>query len=135
MLMPKKMKYRKQQRGTISRVAKRGYNLDFGHFGLKAEQGGWVTARQLEAARRAATRYVRRGGEVWIRVFPDKPITQKPAETGMGGGKGALDHFVAVVQPGRILIEMDGISEEIAKEALRLAAFKFPIKTRFVKKD
>ncbi|MCX6806796.1 MAG: 50S ribosomal protein L16 [Candidatus Berkelbacteria bacterium] len=135
MLTPKKLKHRKEFRGTLSNIAQRGYTLNFGRFGLKVEAGGWITARQIEAARRAATRYVKRGGEIWIRVFPSKPVTQKPPETGMGGGKGALDHFVAVVDPGRILMEMDGVSEEVAKEALRLASFKFPFKTRFIKKD
>ena len=134
MLLPRKLKHRKQQKGVIPRLAQRGYNLDFGRYGLKAEEGGWLTARQIESARRAATRYVKKGGEIWIRVFPDKPVTVKPAETGMGGGKGSLDHFVAVVAPGRILFEMDGVSEEIAQEALRLAAFKLPFKSRFVKK-
>jgi len=132
---PKKLKHRKHQRGTLQKVANRGYTLSFGRFGIKSEQGGWLTARQIEAARRAATRYVKRGGEIWIRVFPQKPITAKPPETGMGGGKGTLDHFVAVLDPGRIIMEMDGVTEEVAKEALRLAMFKIPLKTRFVKKD
>jgi len=132
---PKKLKHRKHQRGTLQKVASRGYTLSFGRFGIKSEQGGWLTARQIEAARRAATRYVKRGGEIWIRVFPQKPITAKPPETGMGGGKGTLDHFVAVLDPGRIIMEMDGVTEEVAKEALRLAMFKIPLKTRFVKKD
>lgn len=135
MLMPRKLKHRKEQRGTLAKIAQRGYRLDFGRFGLKTEEGGWLTARQIEAARRAATRYVKRGGEIWIRVFPGKPVTSKPPETGMGGGKGALDHFVAVVDPGRIIMEMDGVSETVAKEALRLAAFKLPFKTKFVKKE
>ncbi len=135
MFTPKKLKHRKHQRGTLQKVASRGYTLSFGRFGIKSEQGGWLTARQIEAARRAATRYVKRGGEIWIRVFPQKPITAKPPETGMGGGKGTLDHFVAVLDPGRIIMEMDGVTEEVAKEALRLAMFKIPLKTRFVKKD
>ena len=135
MFTPKKLKHRKHQRGTLQKVANRGYTLSFGRFGIKSEQGGWLTARQIEAARRAATRYVKRGGEIWIRVFPQKPITAKPPETGMGGGKGTLDHFVAVLDPGRIIMEMDGVTEEVAKEALRLAMFKIPLKTRFVKKD
>lgn len=133
--MPKKLKHRKHQRGTIAKIAQRGYNLEFGRYGLKAEEGGWLSARQIEAARRAATRYVKRGGQIWIRIFPDKPVTARPAETGMGGGKGSLDHFVAVVDPGRILFEIDGITEDIAKEAMRLAAFKLPIKARFIKKE
>jgi|UniRef100_A0A7V3J9P6 large subunit ribosomal protein L16 len=135
MLMPKKLKHRKQQKGVIPNKTQRGYNLDFGRYGLKSEEGGWLTARQIEAARRAATRYAKKGGEIWIRIFPDKPVTAKPAETGMGGGKGSLDHFVAVVAPGRVILEIDGVSEEIAREALRLAAFKLPLKTRFIKKE
>jgi len=135
MLMPKKLKHRKQQKGRIPEIAQRGYNLDFGNFGIKAETGGWLTARQIEAARRAATRYVKKGGEIWIRVFPDKPVTAKPAETGMGGGKGSLDHFVAVVEPGRIIFEIGGVPEEVAREALRLAAFKLPIKTKIIKRE
>jgi len=134
MLTPKKLKHRKQFKGNIPKQTQRGFTLDFGHFGIKALESGWVTARQIEAARRAATRYVKRGGEIWIRIFPDKPRTAKPAETGMGGGKGTLDHFVAVVSSGRIVFEMDGVTEDVAKEALRLASFKLPLKTRFVKK-
>jgi len=135
MLIPKKLKHRKHQRGTINRLSMRGFILNFGRFGVKSLGGGWVTARQIEAARRAATRYVKRGGEIWIRIFPDKPVTSRPPETGMGGGKGTLDHFVAVVEPGRILMEMDGVSRDVAKEALRLAAHKFPFKTKFVEKE
>jgi large subunit ribosomal protein L16 len=135
MLMPRKLKHRKHQRGTIARIAQRGFELNYGRYGLKSIEGGWLTARQIEAARRAATRYIKRGGQIWIRVFPDKPVTAKPPETGMGGGKGSLDHFVAVVTPGRILLEMDGVAEEVAKEALRLAAFKIPFKTKFIKKE
>jgi len=135
MLIPKKLKHRKHQRGTINRLSMRGFILNFGRFGIKSLSGGWITARQIEAARRAATRYVKRGGEIWIRIFPDKPVTSRPPETGMGGGKGALDHFVAVVEPGRILMEMDGVSRDVAKEALRLAAHKFPFKTKFVEKE
>jgi large subunit ribosomal protein L16 len=133
--MPRKLKHRKHQRGTIARIAQRGFELNYGRYGLKSIEGGWLTARQIEAARRAATRYIKRGGQIWIRVFPDKPVTAKPPETGMGGGKGSLDHFVAVVTPGRILLEMDGVAEEVAKEALRLAAFKIPFKTKFIKKE
>lgn len=135
MFQPKKVKHRKWQKG-ISRtvVAKAGTTLSFGSFGLKAEGNAWLTARQLEAARRAMTRYIQRGGKIWIRVFPDKPRTFKGTEIGMGGGKGSVDHYVAPVKPGRILFEMDGVSETIAQEAMRLASFKLPIKTRFVKR-
>ncbi len=132
MLMPKRVKYRKQQRGRRSGIATRGSSLAFGQYGLKALEAAWITNRQIEAARRAMTRYVKRGGKVWIRVFPDKPITAKPAETRMGKGKGAPVGWVAVVKPGRILYEMEGIPEAEAKEAMRLAAMKLPIATRFV---
>lgn len=132
MLVPKRVKFRKQQRGRRSGVAIRGSSLAFGEYGLKALEAAWITNRQIEAARRAMTRYVKRGGKVWIRVFPDKPITSKPAETRMGKGKGAPEGWVAVVKPGRILYEMEGISETEAKEAMRLAAMKLPIATRFV---
>jgi large subunit ribosomal protein L16 len=132
MLMPKRVKYRKQQRGRRAGIATRGSTLAFGQYGLKALEAAWITNRQIEAARRAMTRYVKRGGKVWIRVFPDKPITAKPAETRMGKGKGAPEGWVAVVKPGRILYEMEGIPEVEAKEAMRLAAMKLPIATRFV---
>ena len=132
MLMPKRIKYRKQQRGRMSGKAVRGSRLSFGTFGLKALEPSWITARQIEAARVAMTRYVRRSGKIWIRIFPDKPVTKKPAETRMGKGKGAPEFWVAVVKPGRILFEMEGIPEETAREALRLAAHKLPIKTKFV---
>jgi large subunit ribosomal protein L16 len=132
MLVPKRVKFRKQQRGRRSGIATRGSSLAFGQYGLKALEAAWITNRQIEAARRAMTRYVKRGGKVWIRVFPDKPITSKPAETRMGKGKGAPEGWVAVVKPGRILYEMEGISETEAKEAMRLAAMKLPIATRFV---
>jgi large subunit ribosomal protein L16 len=132
MLVPKRVKYRKQQRGRRSGLATRGSALAFGQYGLKALEAAWITNRQIEAARRAMTRYVKRGGKVWIRIFPDKPITSKPAETRMGKGKGAPEGWVAVVKPGRILYEMEGISEVEAKEAMRLAAMKLPIATRFV---
>jgi len=132
MLMPKRIKYRKQQRGRMSGVAVRGSQLAFGQFGLKALEPQWVSARQIEAARVAMTRYVRRSGKIWIRIFPDKPVTKKPAETRMGKGKGAPEFWVAVIKPGRILFEMDGIPEETAREALRLAAHKLPMKTKFV---
>ncbi len=132
MLVPKRVKYRKQQRGRRRGIATRGSSLAFGQFGLKALEAAWITNRQIEAARRAMTRYVKRGGKVWIRIFPDKPITAKPAETRMGKGKGAPEGWVAVVKPGRILYEMEGIPEVEAKEAMRLAAMKLPIATRFV---
>ncbi len=132
MLIPKRVKFRKQQRGRRSGIATRGSSLAFGQFGLKALEAAWITNRQIEAARRAMTRYVKRGGKVWIRIFPDKPITAKPAETRMGKGKGAPEGWVAVVKPGRILYEMEGIPEAEAKEAMRLAAMKLPIATRFV---
>ena len=132
MLLPRKTKYRKQQKGRITGEASRGTEISFGKFGLKAEAPVRLTARQIEAARRAMTRYVKRGGKIWIRIFPDTPVTAKPAEVRMGSGKGAVDHYVAKVRPGRILFEMDGIDEAVAKEAMRLAAAKLPIKTRFV---
>jgi large subunit ribosomal protein L16 len=132
MLMPKRVKYRKQHRGRMTGMASRGNTVAFGDYGLQALEPCWMTARQLEAARRAIVRYLRRGGRMWMRVFPDKPVTKKPAETRMGGGKGAVDQWVAVVQPGRIIFEVSGVSEEIAREALRLAAAKLPIDTQFV---
>jgi large subunit ribosomal protein L16 len=132
MLMPKKVKYRKQQRGRMRGKAYRGSTLNFGQFGLQALEPGYITDRQIEAARIAITRKVKRSGRMWVRIFPDKPVTSKPAETRMGKGKGALDHWVAVVKPGRIIYEMDGIPEELARDALRLAAHKLPIKTKFV---
>ena len=131
MLMPKKVKYRKQQRGRMAGKAWRGSSLAFGDFGLKVMECGWITDRQIEAARVAMTRSIKRGGKVWIRLFPDKPITKKPAETRMGKGKGAPDQWVAVVRPGKILFEMEGVSEADARKAMRLAAAKLPIKTRF----
>jgi large subunit ribosomal protein L16 len=133
--MPKKMKFRKQQRGKRRGLAGRGQNITFGKFAIKAVSCGWVSARQIEAARRAMTRYVKRGGEIWIRVFPDKPVTATSAETPMGSGKGSLDHFVAVVKPGRILFEMDGVMPDVAKEAMRLAARKLSIKTSYITKQ
>ena len=132
MLVPKRVKFRKQQRGRRRGLAIRGSQLAFGQYGLKSLEAAWLTNRQIEAARRAITHYVKRGGKVWIRIFPDKPITAKPAETRMGKGKGAPEGWVAVVKPGRILYEMEGISETEAKEAMRLAAMKLPIATRFV---
>lgn len=135
MLMPKKTKYRKQQKGRMNGVASRGTEISFGQFGLKAETGERITSRQIEAARRAMTRYVKRGGKIWIRIFPDTPITKKPAEVRMGSGKGSVDHYAAKVKPGRVMFEMDGVSEEIAKEAMRLAAHKLPVRTRFVVRE
>ena len=132
MLQPKRVKYRKQQRGKRRGVALRGASLSFGDFGLQALECAWITDRQIEAARRAITRYVKRGGKVWIRIFPDKPITSKPAETRMGKGKGSPEGWVAVVKPGRILYEMEGVPEVDAKEAMRLASSKLPIATKFV---
>lgn len=132
MLMPKKVKFRRVMKGRNRGKAQRGEKLNFGDFGLKTLEPGWITDRQIEAARIAMTRHVKRGGKIWIRMFPDKPITKKPAETRMGSGKGAPDHWVAVVKPGRILYEIEGVSEELAREAMRLAAQKLPIKTKFV---
>ena len=132
MLMPKKVKYRKQQRGKIKGNANRGCELHYGDYGLKALGAGWITNRQIEAARIAITRYIKRGGKIWINIFPDKAIGHKPAETRMGKGKATPDTWVAVVKPGRILYEMEGISREEAKEAMRLASHKLPIKTKFV---
>ena len=132
MLMPKKIKYRKQQKGRMTGKALRGSTMSFGEYGLKAVQPGWITDRQIEAARIAMTRYVRRGGKIWIRIFPDKPITKKPAETRMGKGKGAPTGWVAVVRPGTILYEMEGLPHDMAKEAMRLASNKLPLRTRFV---
>lgn len=132
MLMPKKVKWRKVQRGRMTGKAHRGSKLSFGTYGLKAMEPGWITSRQIEAARVAITRYVRRGGKLWIRIFPDKPITQKPAETRMGKGKGSPEYWVAVVKPGRVMFEIEGIPHDTAKEAMRLASHKLPIKTRFV---
>lgn len=134
MMMPKRAKYRKVQRGRRSGVAKGATKVDFGEYGLKSLQDGWVTARQIEAARIALTRTVKRGGKIWIRVFPDKPITKKPAEVRMGKGKGAPEMWVAVVKPGRVMFELEGIPEELAREAVRLAGHKLPLKTKFVKR-
>ncbi|TAK89641.1 50S ribosomal protein L16 [Patescibacteria group bacterium] len=136
MLMPRKTKYRKQFKGRIPKgVATRGTELSFGQFGLKAEATERITSRQIEAARRAMTRHIKRGGKVWIRIFPDLPVTRKPAEVSMGSGKGAIDHYVARVRPGRVLFEMDGVSEELAREAMRLAGRKLPIKTKFISRQ
>ena len=132
MLLPKRVKHRKQHRGRRTGIATRGNTIAFGQFGLQAVEACWMTNRQIEAARRAMTRYVRRGGQIWIRIFPDKPITKKPAETRMGSGKGNPEGWVAVVKPGRILFEMGGLNHDVAKEAMRLAAAKLPIQTRFL---
>src|SRR6059058_3649769 len=135
MMMPKKVKFRKQQRGRRRGMATRGAKISFGDYGLQALEPGWLTARQIEAARIAMTRKIKRGGKVWINVFPDKPITQKPAETRMGSGKGSPERWVAVVKPGRVMFELAGVPEPLAKEALRLAGRKLPIKTRVVKRE
>jgi large subunit ribosomal protein L16 len=132
MLMPKKVKYRKQQRGRMKGKAWRGSDIAFGEFGLKVLEPGWISDRQIEASRIAMTRFVKRGGKIWIRLFPDKPVTKKPAETRMGKGKGAPEFWVAVVRPGKVIFEMEGVKEEVAREAMRLAAKKLPIQTRFV---
>ncbi len=132
MLMPRKTKYRKQMKGRVKGVATRGTEISFGQFGLKSEGTERITSRQIEASRRAMTRYIKRGGKIWIRIFPDVPITRKPAEVRMGSGKGSVDHYAARVTPGRMLFEMEGVKEEVAREAMRLAAMKLPIKTRFV---
>jgi len=135
MLAPKRVKYRKQQKGRRRGMAYRGHQLNFGDYGLKALEPAWITSRQIEAARVAITRYVKRGGKIWIRIFPDKPYTKKPAETRMGKGKGPPEGWVAVVKPGRILYELKGVPEEVAREACRLAAHKLPIPTRFVSRQ
>lgn len=135
MLMPKRVKYRKQFRGRMRGMAKGGKNLQQGEYGLQALEPGWITSRQIEAVRRAMVRHMRRRGRYWIRIFPDKPVTAKPAETRMGKGKGAVDHWVAVVKPGRIMFEIAGVSEEVAQEALRRAGYKLPIKTQIVSRE
>lgn len=135
MLQPKRVKFRKTQKGRRRGMAHKGNAVNFGDFGLQALEAAWLTARQIEAARRAITHYVRRGGSIWVNIFPDRPITKKAAETRMGSGKGALDHWVAIVKPGRILFEMAGVDAAVAKEAMRLAAHKLPIATKFVTKE
>ena len=135
MLMPKKVKHRKQQKGRMRGKAHRGSTISFGSFALKSLGTSWITSRQIEAARRAMTRYIQRGGKIGIRIFPDKPITRKPAEVPMGSGKGSLDHFAAVVKPGKIIFEMDGVEEKVAKEAMRRASHKLPIRTKFIVKE
>ena len=135
MLMPKRVKYRRVHRGRMKGNATRGNTLTYGEYGLQALEPAWITSNQIEAARRAMTRYVKRGGNIWIKIFPDKPVTEKPAETRMGSGKGSPEYWVAVVKPGRVLFEMGGVSEEIAREAMRLAAHKLPMKTKFITRD
>jgi large subunit ribosomal protein L16 len=135
MLSPRRTKFRKQQRGRMKGLAHRGSTLNFGEFALQATEPAWITARQIEAGRRAMTRYIRRGGKIWIRIFPDKPVTQRAAETRMGSGKGSPEFWVAVVKPGRILYEIAGVPEPTAREAMRLAANKLPIKTKFITRE
>lgn len=135
MLMPKRVKHRKVQRGSMKGRTKGGARITFGEYGLQAQEAAWITNRQIESARVAMTRHMKRGGKVWINIFPDKPITQKPAETRMGSGKGNPEGWVAVVKPGKIMFEIDGVSEEVAKEAMRLAGHKLPIKVKFVRKE
>ena len=132
MLSPRRTKFRKQQRGRMTGMATRGNEIAFGQYGLQAIEPSWITSRQIEACRRAMNRYLKRGGKIWIRIFPDKPVTMRPAETRMGSGKGAPEFWVAVVKPGRIMYEITGVTEEIAREAMRLAAFKLPIRTKFI---
>ncbi|NLW42854.1 MAG: 50S ribosomal protein L16 [Tissierellia bacterium] len=135
MLMPKRVKYRRVHRGRMKGKATRGNTITYGEYGLQAMEPSWITSNQIEAARRAMTRYTRRGGKIFVKIFPDKSVTQKPAETRMGSGKGSPEYWVAVVKPGRIMFEMSGVSESVAREAMRLAAMKLPIKTKFVKKE
>ena len=135
MLLPKRVKYRKVQRGRMTGKATRGNQVNYGEFGLQALEPAWITSNQIEAARIAMTRYTKRGGQVWIKIFPDKPVTQKPAETRMGSGKGAPEYWVAVVKPGRVMFEIGGVPEDVAREALRLAGHKLPIKTKCVKRE
>ena len=135
MLLPKRVKYRRVQRGRLKGKATRGNVVSNGQFGLQALEPAWITSRQIEAARIAMTRFIKRGGQVWIKIFPDKPITEKPAETRMGSGKGSPEYWVAVVKPGRVMFEIDGVSEEVAREAMRLAANKLPVKCKFITKQ
>ena len=135
MLMPKRVKYRKVQRGRMTGTASRGNKVAYGDFGIQALEPGWITGNQIEAARIAMTRYIKRGGQVWIKIFPDKPITEKPAETRMGSGKGSPEYWVAVVKPGRVMFEIAGVNEEVAREAMRLAAMKLPVKCKFIRKE
>jgi large subunit ribosomal protein L16 len=135
MLAPKRVKFRKMHKGRMKGAGERGSDVSYGEFGLKAVEPGWITSRQIEAARIAMTRYVKRGGKIWIRIFPDKPITKKPAETRMGSGKGSPEYWVAVVKPGRVLYEMGGVDESVAREAFRLAAYKLPVATKFIARE
>ena len=135
MLMPKRVKYRKQMRGRMRGYSKGGNSVDFGEYGLKAIERGWITNRQIEAARVAMTRKIKRGGKVWINIFPDKPVTKKPAETRMGSGKGNPEGWVAVIKPGRVMFELAGVDEELARDAMRLAGHKLPVKTKFVRRE
>ena len=135
MLLPKRVKYRRVQRGRLKGTASRGNTITYGTYGLVATEPAWITSNQIEAARIAMTRYIKRGGQVWIKIFPDKPITEKPAETRMGSGKGSPEYWVAVVKPCRVMFEMDGVAEDVAREAMRLASHKLPIKCKFVKKE
>jgi large subunit ribosomal protein L16 len=135
MLAPKRVKFRKMQKGRMKGTGERGSEVSYGEYGLKALEPGWITSRQIEAARIAMTRYVKRGGKIWIRIFPDKPITKKPAETRMGSGKGSPEYWVAVVKPGRVLYEMGGVDESVAREAFRLAAYKLPLATKFIARE
>ena len=135
MLLPKRVKYRRVHRGRLTGKAMRGNTVTYGEFGLVATEPAWITSNQIEAARIAMTRYIRRGGQVWIKIFPDKPVTEKPAETRMGSGKGSPEYWVAVVKPGRVMFEIGGVSEEVAREAMRLAGYKLPVKTKFVKRS
>jgi len=135
MLLPKRVKYRRVHRGRLTGKATRGTEVNYGEYGLQALEPAWITSNQIEAARIAMTRYIKRGGQVWIKIFPDKPVTEKPAETRMGSGKGSPEYWVAVVKPGRVLFEIGGVPEETAREAMRLAAYKLPIKCKFVKKE
>ena len=135
MLMPKRVKYRRVQRGRMTGKATRGNKVTYGEFGLQAQEPSWITSNQIEAARVAMTRYTKRGGQVWIKIFPDKPVTQKPAETRMGSGKGSPEYWVAVVKPGRVMFEIGGVSEEVAREALRLASHKLPCKTKVIQRE
>jgi len=135
MLMPKRVRWRKQHRGRMAGAAKGGTRVTFGEFGLQSTEPGWITARQIESARVAMTRHIKRGGKVWINIFPDKPVTEKPAETRMGSGKGNPEYWVAVVKPGRVMFELSGVPEDLAREAIRLAGHKLPVKTKFVKRE
>ena len=135
MLMPKRVKYRRQHRGTMKGAAHKGNTIAYGEYGLVAESCAWVTSNQIEAARIAMTRFIKRGGQVWINIFPHKPITKKPAETRMGSGKGSVEYWVAVIKPGRVLFEMAGVTEDVAREAMRLAGHKLPLKVKFIKKE